>query len=361
MKIIPVRLKENSYRIVVGNNILAQLPATLKKLNLGRDALIVTNPLINRLHAGSLERVLKRSGFSVKTFCVPDSETSKSSHELLKLINNMAVYGAGRNFFIIAFGGGVVGDLAGFAAAVYKRGIPYIQIPTSFLAQIDSAIGGKTGIDLDRGKNLVGAYYQPRVVFTDVALLKTLSQRQIRNGLAEAVKYGVIVDSGLFQYIEKNAARLLAGDLKFLTPVVIRSSQIKARVVTLDEKETKGLRMILNFGHTLGHAIESAGRYALYQHGEAIALGMQMASDLSFQMGLLAAKDARRIKEVIRKLGLPSKIKNLSAAAIMDKMRNDKKFKGTLNRFILAVKIGKVKSVSGVSQSLIGKVVSSYL
>jgi len=196
----------------------------------------------------------------------------------------------------------VIGDLAGYVAASFRRGIPYVQVPTTFLAQIDSAIGGKVGIDLPCGKNLVGAFYQPKLVFSDVACLSTLPVRQVRNGLSEAIKYGIIDDAPLFAFIEKHHKALLKADVKKMTELVERCSRIKAKIVAADEKETKGIRSFLNFGHTLGHAIEAAGGYDRFQHGEAIALGMRMAAEISVRSKLLSASQAERINHLIRRI-----------------------------------------------------------
>lgn len=361
MRTIPVPLKGNAYTIVVGHRILAQLGSYLKKLRLGQDAVIITHPKIQKYHGRPLVDGLKKGGFSVTTFEVPEGEESKSTKQAFGLMERIARYDVSRKIFIIAFGGGVIGDLAGYVAAVYKRGIPYVQVPTTFLAQIDSAIGGKVAVDLSVGKNLVGAFYQPRLVFNDVALLATLDQRQIRNGLAEAVKYGVIADQGLFDYIAENYRGLLNHERRVLTNVILRCSRIKTRVIVRDEKETKGIRTILNFGHTVGHAIEAAGRYRLYQHGEAVALGMQVAAAISVQMGLLSSSEALRLTKVLSCIGFPPKIKQVRLADIMRVMKHDKKFRAGQNRFVLVRAIGKVKVVEGVPEKIIRRAIAQYM
>jgi len=350
---IKVNLKDNSYKIVVGDKILSQTGQSARSLQLGEDAVIVTNRYIHKTHGKSLISGLKKTGFTVKVFEVADSEKSKSVAVAFDLLNKIASYDINKKIFIIAFGGGVVGDLAGFVAAVYKRGVPYIQVPTTFLAQVDSAIGGKTAIDLSVGKNLVGAFYQPKLVLSDVSVLSTLSLRQIRNGLAEVVKYGVIADKNLFAYIFRNYKKLLSLDSKALGNVVLSSSQIKARVVSFDEKEAKGLRMILNFGHTVGHAIETAAGYKLYHHGEAIALGMRIAADIAHQMGLFSQNNCLLLETLLSNIGLPERIKNVSLARILAAMAHDKKFQAGKNRFVLPVQIGKVKIVEGVAVDVI--------
>jgi 3-dehydroquinate synthase len=361
MPTVNVHLKEHSYQIIIGRQILSQLGKALTSLNLGTDAVVITNPLIRRLHGKVLSTSLRKSSFSVQFFEVPDSEESKSARVAFELLGRIARYDLKRKIFIIAFGGGVIGDLAGFVAAVYKRGIPYIQVPTTFLGQIDSAIGGKVAIDLPVGKNLVGAFYQPRLVYSDVGLLTTLSPGQIRSGLAEAVKYGVIGDRKLFDFIAQHYEKLLSGDLLCLLKVVYWCSQIKVKVVEKDEKETKGIRTILNFGHTIGHALEAASRYQGYQHGEAVALGMRVATDLSLQMGLCAAEEALRLQCVLSDIGLPSEIRKVRLLDILKAMHHDKKFKGQKNCFVLTTGIGRVKVVDDIPLVYIKKAIQSRL
>ncbi|MBF0593807.1 MAG: 3-dehydroquinate synthase [Candidatus Omnitrophica bacterium] len=355
MKQITVQLKEHSYPIVVGDGVLPLLPEFLKKLNLGPDAVVITNPLVNRLHGGALSAAMHKAGFSVKFFEVEDSERSKSAGVAFDLVGKVAEYAADKKPVIIAFGGGVVGDLAGFVAAVYKRGIPFVQVPTTLLAQVDSSIGGKVAVDLPQGKNLAGAFYQPKLVLADASLLLTLSERQLRNGLAEVVKYGVIKDAKLFSFLEKNYAGLVSGDLAALSHVVLTSAAIKARVVELDEKETRGLRTILNFGHTIGHAVETACGYENYYHGEAVALGMRAACAISCQLNLMKPLEAVRVETLLSAIGLPENVEGVSEAAILKAMKFDKKFAGSKNRFVLCTSIGKVLVKEAVSLSTITK------
>lgn len=356
-----VALRENPYPIYTGHGIFARVPAWLSHAGVGKDAVIISHPLVERLHGAGLTAVLKGKGYSVKVFNVPEGEASKSAVHALRLIEQIAAYDVGRRIFIVALGGGVVGDLAGFVAAIYKRGVPYVQIPTTLLAQVDSSIGGKTGIDLKCGKNLVGAFHQPQMVVSDAAVLKTLAKRQLINGLAEVIKYGMIADRTLFAYIERNYAALLKGDRQALTHVVARSTAIKARVVASDEKETKGLRTILNFGHTAGHAIEAATRYGQYQHGEAVALGMRVAAEISMALKLLKIADAGRLNQLLDAVGFPQRIQGAQLSKIMDLMRHDKKFVAGKNRFVLAQGIGRVKVVEGIPQEIITAALKKYL
>ena len=358
MTTISVPLKTNSYSIIVGKNILPQLGTSLKSLSLGQDAVIMTHPWLLRRYGAGLKKTLEQNGFSCSVFLVPEGEKSKSVKTAFHLIEKIARHDVFKRPFIVAFGGGVIGDLAGFVAATYKRGVPYVQVPTSFLAQIDCAIGGKVAIDLKFGKNLVGAFYQPRCVYSDVALLSTLPQRQLRNGLAEAIKYGIIDDPKLFDYIESHCEKLLRGNLNSLLKVVVKSSQIKAKVVSQDEKETKGIRTILNFGHTVGHAIEAAGQYRVYQHGEAIALGMRIASRISRDLGMLSQKNFERIDGLLTKAGLPKTIQKIKVNQILKMMKHDKKFIAGKNRFVLAKQIGKVHVVEGIDLKIIQRAIS---
>lgn len=361
MRCLEVNLKEHSYKIIIGNHLLPRLGEYLKTLSLGTDAVIITNPIVQKLHGTRLVSTLRNRGFTTKVFCVPDGEKSKSAQAAFGLLNKIASYDQGKKIFIVAFGGGVVGDLTGFVASCYKRGVPYVQVPTTLLAQIDSAIGGKTAIDLPSGKNLVGTFYQPRLVVSDVGLLTTLSSRQIRNGLAEAIKYGMIGDKNFFEFLEKNYPQILSLNPKSLSYFVFKCSQMKADVVLRDEKETKGIRTILNFGHTLGHAIEAAGRYQRYRHGEAIAIGMGIAADISQKMRLLKKEDVVRLKQLISATGLPIQFKGLSVNSILKSMRHDKKFLGLRNRFVLALRIGRVKVVEGIPLKIVREAIQTSL
>ncbi len=349
------------YAITIGHGILGKFPRSIRSLGLGKDAVIISHPFIQRLYGAPLSAALKKAGYTVKAVNVPEGEKSKSASYALRLIKQISTYDVDRKIFIIALGGGVVGDLAGFVAAIYKRGVPYIQVPTTLLAQIDSSIGGKTAIDLETGKNMVGAFYQPSLVFTDTKLLKTLKPRQVRNGLAEAIKYGIIGDAKLFSYIEANHQKFFKGEVKALNFIVRRCAAIKARIVAADEKETKGLRTVLNFGHTVGHAVEAAGRYDQYHHGEAVGLGMRVASRISVSMGLLSVKEEERVNRLISSVGLPERIVGVRLAKILDLMRHDKKFTAGHNRFVLTPKIGRVKVVRDIPAAIITEAIQNYL
>ena len=358
---IPVKLKDNPYIIAIGYDILGELPKHISALGFGKDAVIISHPIIERLYGVKLSAALKKAGYSVKVFNVPEGEKSKSAACAMSLLKEISRYDVDKNIFIIALGGGVIGDLAGFVAAIYKRGVPYIQVPTTLLAQIDSSIGGKTAIDLETGKNLVGAFYQPRLVWADTKVLKTLSQRQISNGLAEAVKYGVIADPELFSYIEANHQKFFKGEIDVLNFIVRRCAAIKAGVVSKDEKETKGLRTILNFGHTVGHAVEAASQYDQYHHGESVGLGMRVALRISVSLKLLSIPQEHRINQLISSVGLPEKIVGVRLPKILDLMRHDKKFVAGRNRFVLARRIGQVDVVSDIPTDIITQSIQAYL
>lgn len=361
MKKIHVGLKDNPYEIIIGCKILSNLGERIKSLQLGSDALVVTHPFLEKLYGKIIAESLRDSGFSVKFLTVPEGEKSKSFQAAFQTLNQLARYDVFKNVFIVALGGGVIGDLAGFIAAIYKRGIPYVQVPTTLLAQIDSAIGGKTAVDLPVGKNLAGAFYQPRLVFSDAAVLSTLSTRQMRNGLAESVKYGAIDDGKLFQFMEDNYSRLLEKDMKALLFLIERCSQIKAKIVMADEKETKGIRTILNFGHTIGHAIEAAGKFLAYQHGEAIALGMRIAGEMSHQLESFPQKDLGRLNGLLTGIGLPASIRKIRMPLILRMMRHDKKFKGGETRFVLIQKLGKVVVRENIPSEIIKKTIQKFM
>lgn len=355
MQTIKVSIKGRSYAIVIGRDIMKSLVCLIKKLNIGDSAYTITNRVVFDRYGKILNRSLKEKGFGVRFKLVPDSEKSKSLKTAGAVINDIAGYDKKKKVFIVALGGGVVGDLAGFIAAIYKRGIPYIQVPTTLLAQVDSSIGGKTAVDLTVGKNLVGAFYQPRLVFCDVGLLKTLEPRQIRSGLAEVIKYGIIKDRLLFKYLENNFNDVLGLKKPDLEFIVRRCAAIKADIVRQDEQEEKGIRTVLNFGHTIGHAIEAAGGYKGYNHGEAIALGMLVASDISREMKLIDDSVTERIESLIRVMGLPVRIEKVSLRAIYNAHFRDKKFIGARNRFVLIDDIGKTRITQNIPASLIRK------
>ncbi|MBN2097250.1 MAG: 3-dehydroquinate synthase [Candidatus Omnitrophica bacterium] len=359
---IKVNLGKRSYQIIIGPGALSQLSSWLKKLKLGQAAIVVTNPTINRLYGRLIKQALQHLGVELHFGQVADSEKSKSHSVCINLVGRLAQLDRGKGVFVIALGGGVVGDLAGFAAAIYRRGIPYIQVPTTLLAQVDSSIGGKVAIDLPCGKNLIGSFYQPRLVISDINLLSSLSKQQIRSGLAEIIKYAIIADKGLFKYLELHLDKLLQRNPKALQHVVQVCSKIKARIIEQDETDTKEKRMVLNFGHTAGHAIEAASGFSQnYPHGQAIALGMLVACEIARQLKMTPDSTIKRIGKLIFKAGLPTKISGLSLKDILQAQAHDKKFSAGKNRFVLPVAIGKVVVKEDIPQQVIDKAIKSRM
>ena len=358
MRKIRVDLGKRGYDILVCNNEIDKLGKFITELKIGTDAVIVSNPAIMKLFGNKIKSSLVSSGFKVRFEIVPDSEKAKSEKHCIRLLNNISRFDSSqRRIFIVALGGGVIGDLAGFVASIYRRGVPYIQVPTTLLAQVDSAIGGKVAIDLKIGKNLAGAFYQPRLVFSDVSLLKSLRNSDLISGMAEVIKYGIIKSPRLFSFLEKNHTKiLLRREKKTLQHIVYVCSSIKAKVVEKDEHDNKNIRVILNLGHTVGHAIEAAAHYSKsYSHGQAIALGMLSASLISRQLGLLDEKCYLKIKSMIKKTGLPTVLKGLNAHQILSAQEHDKKFIHGKNRFVLPIKIGKTIIKEGIPTSLVKK------
>lgn len=354
MKTIKVHLKDRTYNILIGRGIVKKAGSIIKRLGIGNDAVCITNASLFNLYGDVIKNALEKSGLSVRFEKVPDSEKAKTERVAASLIKRISAYDRRKKIFIINFGGGVVGDVGGFVASIYKRGIPYIQIPTTLLAQVDSAIGGKVAIDLPIAKNLVGSFYQPKLVISDTSLIRSLPARQIKSGLAEIVKYGVIKDVSLFVFLEKNHRKILRCDQASLEYIVSASSRIKARVVERDEFDRTGVRAILNFGHTIGHAIESASKYSSrYNHGEAIAIGMTAACGISRRLGSISAKDSERIISLISSLGLPTKARGIKSRDVYNAHLHDKKFIHGKNRFVLPVRIGKVKIVEDVPEAVI--------
>jgi 3-dehydroquinate synthase len=360
MSTIIVDLGNRSYSIHIRNGILSQSGRILRALNLSGDVVIVSSKLILSLHGHKLVSSLNRSGLSVETVVIQDEERHKSLATVERIYRQLSLLRANRKTVIVAFGGGVVGDVAGFAAASYLRGLPYVQVPTTLLAQIDSAIGGKTGVNLPSGKNLVGAFYQPRAVIADPMLLSTLPQREFCSGLYEAIKYGVIRSRPLFQLIDQKHSRLPHREKTSLEEMIVECARIKSEVVSQDETESE-LRMILNYGHTLGHAIESATHYERFTHGEAIGHGMILANLLAQQLLRLPSSEAEHINDCIRRLSRLPSLKILRWNQIFRHMLTDKKFVDRHLRFVLPRHVGKVEIVKDVPQLAVEQVLRTYL
>jgi 3-dehydroquinate synthase len=358
---IAVALDKRSYPILIGTGILEKLGAACRVRFPAHGAFVVSNPTVWALHGNRLKGSLSHAGIPVKVCLVEDTERSKSLRTAESLLEEMADFSRGKKIFAVAFGGGVVGDLAGFCASVFKRGTACVQVPTTLLAQVDSAIGGKTAVDLPQAKNLVGTFHQPVMVYSDTSLLSTLPAAQVRNGMAEVIKYACISDKSLFTLLEHEEAALRSLDPKALAGVIVRCSRIKARLVSQDEREEKGIRTILNFGHTAGHAIEAASGYKGYGHGEAVALGMRIACALSRSLTGLKEEDASRIEALLNAYGLPRALKGLALAKVLGAMSLDKKSLGAKNTWVLLKGIGRSAVVHGVKMEHIRRAVAARM
>jgi 3-dehydroquinate synthase len=341
---VHVPLGSRRYDICIGPGLLARLGQECAGLKLGNRCAVISDSRVAPRFAERAQTALSRAGFDSVLITVPAGEPSKSLASAQRCFDQLASHRLERKSFIVALGGGVIGDLAGFVAATYLRGIPFIQMPTTLLSQVDSSVGGKVGVNLKAGKNLVGAFYQPRLVLCDLETLKTLPLREYRAGLAEVIKYGIIYDAAFFRRLERDLPKLLRRDPRTLTAVVARCCEIKAEVVTQDETEG-GLRAILNFGHTIGHALEAISSYGRYLHGEAISIGQVAAARLSVRAAGLPAADAQRITTLFQRAGLPVAVK-LSPAQrhrLQQAMQLDKKVARGEIHFVLARKIGQVE------------------
>ncbi|MCC7345221.1 MAG: 3-dehydroquinate synthase [Deltaproteobacteria bacterium] len=335
-----VELGERSYPLYFQKNGIESLNLLLQRHCPAERVVLVTNSVVQRLHGAKIARHLKRQ-HDLKAIVLPDGESFKTLKTVASVYAKLVEFKVDRKTPLIALGGGVIGDLVGFAAASFLRGIPFVQIPTTLLAQVDSSIGGKTGVDLPQGKNLVGAFYQPRFVLIDEAFLKTLKRREFVCGLAEVIKYAAIFDAKLFRGLEEHMEAILKGKGAGLEPVIRRCCELKAWVVERDEKETLGLRAKLNFGHTLGHAIESLTRYKKYTHGEAIAMGMVYAARRSVERAGLPEADVERLKALIARAGLPTEMPAFPKAAYRKALMQDKKRVSSRLHFVYLNKIGK--------------------
>jgi len=347
-----------SYEILIGRNILDRGGMILQRNNWADRYFLAADETVASLHGERAAEILRSAGLSVEILTLPAGESAKTMDTVLSLVGGLLRLGADRASGIIALGGGVTGDVAGFAASIFMRGIPYVQIPTTLVAQVDSSIGGKTGVNLDEGKNLVGAFHQPKAVIIDMEFLRTLPEREYRNGLAETVKYGIIDDPGLFEVLESEAEKILERDMDRLSEVVPRSCSIKKGIVEIDEREL-GIRKILNFGHTIGHALERESDGAI-PHGEAVAAGMIAAARISEKMGYLPAADRLRIEGLIRRVGLYRPIPpSLATEGIVSRLRYDKKKKGGEVSFVLLKKIGIPFSNGAVEGEVIAEAVEA--
>jgi 3-dehydroquinate synthase len=351
-----VELGSRSYPIHIGAGLLGR--AGLYAPDPRRAVAIVTNDVVGPLYVARVRRALEAAGARVTEVLVPDGEEAKRWPTLDRVFDALLQARLGRDALIVALGGGVIGDLAGFAAAVYQRGVDFVQVPTTLLAQVDSSVGGKTAINHARGKNMIGAFHQPKAVITDIATLDTLPERELRAGLAEVIKHGIALDAPFFGWLENNIGLLLAREPAALIHAVRRSCELKAAIVAQDEREA-GARALLNLGHTFGHAIEAATGFGPWLHGEAVAAGMVIAADLSARGGSLPRPDVERIAALVSRAGLPTRAPEIAPDRWRELMAVDKKAVGGRTRFVLLDGIGRARLDNVVDERLIFEAIAA--
>ncbi len=349
---VRVDLGERSYEILIGADVFGRASKLLASLLKRRKCLLVSDGSVYGLYADRAVDTLAKAGAIVYASVFKPGEGSKNIQVMERLFRKAAGAGLDRDSFIVAIGGGVPGDMAGFLAATYMRGINFIQIPTSLLAMVDSSVGGKTGFDLPEGKNLIGAFWQPKLVLIDPMFLDTLPDRELLCGMAEIVKTAVILDKDLFSFLEKSGKSILARKMAPASKAIARCCELKASVVSADEREGS-LRAILNYGHTFGHAIETVSGYSSIAHGEAVSIGMCMAADMALKLGVLSEKDAKRQEKLIESLSLPRRVAGIDPVEILDAMSKDKKTKGDKLNFVLPTKIGEAKVFKDVPRAIV--------
>jgi 3-dehydroquinate synthase len=355
MKTVRVELGDRSYDIVIGSGNLCGLGERLKAFKLSPKTAVVSNPTVFALYGAQVVNSLTDAGFEISTIIIPDGEEYKDYNWTYHILTEFLKHGLDRRSCVVALGGGVIGDISGFAASTYMRGINFVQVPTTLLAQVDSSVGGKTGVNHSLGKNMIGTFYQPRLVWVDVKTLSSLRRRDFASGIAETIKYGIIRDPDLFDYMEKKRDAINSLDATALSHIIRRSCSIKADIVSKDERES-GLRAILNFGHTIGHAVETETRYEQFTHGEAVGLGMCLEAALSESMGMLDPGVTRRIAELIAAYGLPTVLpEGIDVHRLLPHMKLDKKNVAGELTFILPAAVGEVLLRRGVSEEEVVK------
>lgn len=359
METLNVDLGKRSYPIFIGENILNNIGDELRKITNYDRILIVTNDDIKQLYGEQVANSIANANFTVETFTIDEGEKYKTLSTANTVYDFLIKYNYTRQTVLVALGGGVVGDLAGFVAATYMRGIPFVQIPTTLLSMVDSSVGGKVAVNHDLGKNIIGAFYQPKFVLTDIDCLKTLAMVELRAGFAEVIKYGIIWDSTFFEFLDKNIEKIFKLDPSIMEIIIQRSCQIKAKVVEEDEHEN-AIRAILNYGHTIGHAIESLTNYKQYKHGEAVAIGMVVAAEISKIIGIIDEESVNKIKGLIKKASLPSVIPaSIDTIDIVQRLNKDKKVKDGKVRFVLPTAIGKVSIRDDIKKDVISQAINS--
>lgn len=357
--VFPVRLSDRSYEIVIGAGVRNELAERLRKLGAGSAAFVVTDDQVGPVYVESLASGLQQRGFRVHVEQLPAGEQTKTLRYASQLYDRLVSLKADRATTVVALGGGVVGDLAGFVAATFARGLRFVQVPTTLLAMVDASVGGKVAVDHPRAKNMIGAFHQPGLVLCDLDCLASLPQREYRCGMAEVVKYGVILDGEFFDYLEGHIDSAAAGEPQTVRTMVARSCELKADVVEKDERETSGLRAFLNYGHTFAHSFETAGGYSQLKHGEAVAIGMVCASRLAELLGMIDRESTERQIRVLTKLGLPVRVpSHLLRHDLVQLMRSDKKAVGASIRFVLPERIGQVVVKDGVPDELVRQVLN---
>jgi 3-dehydroquinate synthase len=356
MRKIRVELGERSYNIIIGHDILSDIGRTLDRFEFSSRLAIVSNPTVYRLYGAVVSKSVRDEGFNLTEIIIPDGEEYKSLASVQKIYDDLLRAKLDRRSAVIVLGGGVIGDIAGFAASTYMRGIAFVQVPTTLLAQVDSSLGGKTGVNHELGKNMIGTFWQPRLVWVDIDTLKTLPRREFLSGLAEVIKYGVIWDAELFNFLEAKREEVLKIERDSLKYIIGRSCEIKSEVVEKDERES-GVRAILNYGHTIGHAIETVTGYKRYLHGEAVAIGMHVEARLSRVLGFIEDAQIARIRKLIESYDLPSEMPaGTDFHGLLETMKLDKKAASGDLKFILPERIGAVRIQSGVSPEAIKEV-----
>ncbi len=356
MRQVNVALGSKSYPVSIGPGLLAQTGRYLKENGFAGRLVVITDAHVNRLYGSTLKQALEADGFGVSIIEVPPGEAQKSLENAGRLYREMTAVRAERTTPILALGGGVIGDLAGFVAATYQRGVPLVQLPTTLLAQVDSSVGGKVAVDHGQLKNMIGAFYQPEMVIADTDTLKSLPDEELTNGLAEVIKSAVIRNSQFFSFLEGNMGKIKSLDGGILEEIVFQSVKIKAAVVAEDELDM-GLRNILNYGHTVGHAVESASDFKI-KHGYAVAIGMVAAARIASKRGMLDGNEAERLKRLIIKAGLPVEMPDLGVEEIMQAMQHDKKVREGKARFVLLRSIGNAVVADDVAPSLVEEVLA---
>jgi len=355
MERLGIELGERSYDILIGSRLRRRVGEFLKAICEPSRVIVITHPSINSLYGEEVIASFIAEDWTTDIIEVPEGESSKSLDQAEKLYDHLLALNCDRKSVLVALGGGVIGDLVGFVAATYQRGVSFIQVPTTLLSMVDSSVGGKTAVNHPKGKNMIGAFYQPRLVVGDLETLRTLSQKEYRAGLAEVVKYGVIADAKLFEFLETYHKEIINLDHKFLTHIIEISCAIKASVVEKDERESH-YRMILNFGHTFGHAIESLTEYSQFVHGEAVAIGMVLAAQLSHSIGKCSEQVPKRLRDLLKKLGLPVDMPVLSSLDVIESLYHDKKTMDNKIKFVLVNEIGSIEIIDQVSEAEILKI-----